>query len=93
MVSESLYCFLITQRVYTRFVKPISLKTDLYKKAAGKGRYEERGSLSCYYLTHREICEALHMDRFMRFTSSFLYKVFVGLLFLITFIFRQRGAM
>lgn len=80
--SSFIPVFLNYTKVYNPLLSnPLVLKTDLYKKAARKGRYEERGSLSCYYLTHREICEALHMDRFMRFTSSFLYKVFVGLLF------------
>lgn len=58
-----------------------AMESALLKKAVNLNRYRERGNVSCYYLTHKEVCEALHMDHFMRFSSSFLYKVFIGLLF------------
>lgn len=80
--SSFIPVFIDYTEVYNPLLRnPLILKTDLYQKAVEKGRYEKRGKISCYYLTHREICEALHMKHFMRFTSSFLYKIFVGLLF------------
>ena len=55
--------------------------SDLYKKAVEKNRIVEVGkNITCYMLTHKEICEALHLNRFMRFTPDFVYEVFVGLL-------------
>lgn len=80
--SSFIPVFLNYTKTYNPLLRnPLIRKMGLYRKAVEKGRYEERGSLSCYYLTHREICEALNMNRFMRFTPSFLYKVFIGLLF------------
>lgn len=37
-------------------------------------------NLYCYMLTHEEVCIALGLTRFMRFTPEFLYKLVVGLL-------------
>lgn len=36
--------------------------------------------LRCYMLTHKEICQALNLKRFMRFTPEFLYRVVVGMM-------------
>lgn len=60
---------------------PIVESTQLYQTAITLNRIKERDGVSCYYLTHLEICKALHMDKFVRFTSAFLYKFFVGLMF------------
>lgn len=55
-------------------------KTKMYLTAVEKGRrLEYEGTLSCYLLTHEEICKAFGMQHFMRFTSNFWYSVFVGL--------------
>lgn len=56
-------------------------RSSLYRMAVEKNRLVKRGSLSCYYLTHIEICKALSMRHFMRFTPSFLYYFHLGLLF------------
>ena len=52
----------------------------LYKDAVAKGRFVSNDILSCYFLTHEEICKAFGMKSFVRFTPNFCYKVFVGLL-------------
>lgn len=55
--------------------------TKLYQLAVEKNRYVVfDDKLSCYFLTHKEICVALGMRHFVRFTSNFWYKMFVGLL-------------
>ena len=69
-------------KVYNPFKNnPIVEKTKLYQVAVEKNRCREMDGVSCYYLTQYEVCKALGMSRFMRFTPSFLYQVFVGLLF------------
>lgn len=56
-------------------------KTDLYKMAISQNRLVDVNSeISCYMLTHKEICQAFHLSRFMRFTPDFMYKVYIGLL-------------
>ena len=55
--------------------------TGMYQVAIEKNRkvvYDKY--LSCYLLTHEEICRAFGMSRFMRFTSSYWYMIYVGLL-------------
>ena len=54
--------------------------SGLYKVAVQKGHLiEVSNSLRCYMLTHKEICEALHMHHFMRFPPDFLYKFIISL--------------
>lgn len=56
------------------------INSEIYQTAVQKNRVVEVNShLRCYMLTHKEICEALHMKYFMRFTPDFLYKLLVGL--------------
>lgn len=43
-------------------------------------KVEVNDDLSCYMLTHEEICKLLGLKKFMRFTPDFLYKFLVGLL-------------
>lgn len=53
----------------------------IYKMAVEKNRRVELScGLSAYFLTHREICEAFNMNKFMRFTPLFFYRILVGLL-------------
>lgn len=55
--------------------------TKMYKMAVEKNRFIQFGTFaSCYLLTHKEICEALGMHNFVRFTSDLWYKLVVGLL-------------
>lgn len=55
--------------------------TKLFKLAIEKNRFVTFGDkLSCYFLTHEEICRAFGMIHFMRFTPDFCYSLFVGLL-------------
>lgn len=57
------------------------LQSRLMQTAIKKNRkIEVNDNLYCYMLTHREICEALGLKRFMRFTPDFLYKFVVGAL-------------
>ena len=56
-------------------------ETSLYKKAVEMDRVKEvlpGGALKATLMTHREICEAIGMTRFMRFTPTFLYKFMIG---------------
>lgn len=55
-------------------------KTAMYQMAVEKGRFVDTGDVSAYYLTHKEICEAFGMTRFVRFHSSLWYNIFIGLL-------------
>lgn len=66
-------------------------ESRLYKMAKEKGRYleindisstgsQDRQVSSCYLLTHLEICEALGLKNFVRFTPDFLYKLIVGMI-------------
>lgn len=75
--------FIDYQKVFNpfRLKNSIVKETALFLKAVKTGRYVETGNISGYFLTHREICEVLNMKEFMRFTPSFLYRVFIGLLF------------
>lgn len=74
--------FINYNKVYNPFENNQMIQnTKLYKLAIEKNRYRENGGVSCYYLTQYEVCKALGMEQFMRFTPSFLYQVFVGLLF------------
>lgn len=63
--------------------KDTFMDSKLYKMTVKKGRVLEilpNGVLTVYLLTHAEICDALEMERFMRFTPQFLYKLIVGFL-------------
>lgn len=55
--------------------------TSLWQVASEKGRLVETEdeSLSCWMVTHLEVCKAFGMKQFMRFTPEFLYRVFVGM--------------
>jgi hypothetical protein len=55
--------------------------SKLYKTAVEKNRFVKVDNISCYFLTHLEICKALGMSNFMRFTPAVLYQVFLGLLY------------
>jgi len=72
---------------YRKVFNPVRMKdniikqTVLYQEAVKKNRFVEVDNLSCYFLTHLEICRALNMTEFMRFTPAFLYRLFIGLLF------------
>ena len=54
--------------------------TKMWKMAVEKGRFIQRGEISMYLLTHREICEAFGMEHFARFMSSLWYDLFIGVL-------------
>lgn len=55
--------------------------SKLYDMAVKKNRIIKVSEhLSCYMLTHEEICISLGLSKFMRFTAEFIYKIFVGLL-------------
>lgn len=60
-------------------------RTLLYSRAVEKNRIGsvtgENIQLSGYFMTHEEICRALQMRHFMRFTPNFWYQFFAGLLF------------
>lgn len=64
---------------------PAITNTAMYKKAVEMNRFVEGKSsdvtISCYFLTHTEICRAFGMSHFMRFTAGFWYDVFMGLLY------------
>lgn len=73
---------------YKYLYDPLSDNPDIdvsiYKLA---GYAKEKGrepinfnSLHCYMLTHEEICKCFGMSHFVRFTPSFVYEIFVGLL-------------
>lgn len=71
--------------VYDPFVDDHESKavsnSRLYNMAVEKNRIIKVSEhLSCYMLTHEEICASLGLSKFMRFTPEFIYKVFVGLL-------------
>lgn len=56
-------------------------QSDIYKMAIQKDRKVViNDSLSCYYLTHLEICRALHITKFIRFTPDFINNIVIGLL-------------
>lgn len=74
--------FIDYKKVHNPFKYSDTVKnTRLYKQAVEKGRVREFANVSCYYLTQYEVCKALGMTQFMRFTPVFLYDVFAGLLF------------
>ena len=54
----------------------------LYKIAVeDKNRFLDLGGqLSAYMVTHKEICKAFHLNRFVRFSPLAAYDLFVGLL-------------
>lgn len=54
--------------------------TFMYNTAVEKGRFVSNGSVSAYFLTHKEICKCFGMHRFARFTPHVWYSLFVGLL-------------
>lgn len=76
--------FINVKNIYSPFHDDVSSdgykNTKLYKMAIEKDRQLDIGNITCYMLTHLEICEAFGLSRFMRFTPDFVYKVFVGLL-------------
>lgn len=56
-------------------------QSKLMQMAIEKNRCVEVNSdLKCYMLTHEEICKALGLTKFMKFTPEFLYKLIVSLL-------------
>lgn len=61
------------------------LNSNLYKMAIERGRKAslttESAETVAYFLTQEEICRAFHLTRFTRFTASFAYDVFMGLLY------------
>ena len=59
---------------------PSILNSEIYYLAKEKNRFIQIDNLSGYMLTHKEICQCLGMDRFMRFTPAFLYRLIVGLI-------------
>ena len=57
------------------------MHTRLMQTAVGNSReVVVNNKLRCYMLTHKEICQALNLKRFMRFTPEFLYRVVVGMM-------------
>lgn len=57
------------------------MNSNLMQTAIKNNRkLEVSESLTCYMLTHEEICRALGLKKFMRFTPDFLYRYVVGLL-------------
>lgn len=56
-------------------------RSKLFREAVSKNRFVQSENLSCYFLTHAEICRALGMHNFMRFTPSALYRIYVGLMY------------
>lgn len=57
------------------------LESQLYKTAMEKNRRIITPSgMECYFLTELEVCKALHLRYFTRFTPSLFYKVLVGTL-------------
>ena len=76
--------FIAVKNIYNPFSDDVSSEgyknTTLYQMAVDKDRKVEVGNISCYMLTHLEICKAFGLSKFMRFTPDFVYKVFVGLL-------------
>lgn len=55
-------------------------QTRMHKLAVSKGRFVESNGVSAYFLTHLEICKALGMTHFARFSPSLWFNLFVGLL-------------
>lgn len=55
-------------------------RTKLYTRACELNCIVELDGIKCYMLPHKEICLALGLSKFMRFTPDFIYKVFVGAL-------------
>ena len=61
--------------------KHIFEQTSLFKECAAKDRVLEVGDdIKCYMLTQLEVCKAMGLSRYMRFTPEFIYKVYVGLI-------------
>lgn len=59
---------------------PVFKKSRLYRKIFEVGRVRKGQNFVVYYLTHMEICKALNMKYFMRFTPMFLYNFVIGLM-------------
>ena len=74
-------CSLIFNPMKDRMIQ----NTKMYKMAVETNRYIEIKqpdcTLSCYFLTHQEICEAFGMIHFMRFTPYFWLQIYFGLLY------------
>lgn len=75
--------FMDYQKVFNPLLNnKVFQNSDLFNLATSpelKNRCREYSGVSGYYLTHLEICRALHLEYFMRFTPAFLYSIFVGL--------------
>lgn len=56
-------------------------QTNLYKMCIDKNRILEVGDdIKCYMLTQLEVCQAMGLTKYMRFTPDFIYKVYIGLI-------------
>ena len=73
--------FVDYKNVYNPLIHdPSILNSEIYYLAKEKNRFIQIDNLSGYMLTHKEICQCLGLDRFMRFTPAFLYRLVVGLI-------------
>lgn len=67
-------------KVYNPIINDnILMNSKLLTMAREKGRVRESEYFRAYLLTHMEICAALNMKNFVRFTPAFLYNFIVGL--------------
>lgn len=60
-------------------IDQVLMNSALVRKAIEKNRVRQGDYFDMYLLSHMEVCEALHMKSFMRFTPGFLYNFMVGL--------------
>lgn len=59
--------------------EPRFLNSQLYQMAIQKNRkITTPTGMQCYFLTELEVCKALHLKNFTRFTPSLFYRVLVG---------------
>lgn len=55
---------------------------SIYKNARKETRkVSVEGILSCYMMTHLELCKAFNMRHFIRFTPRLCYRVLIGLIY------------
>lgn len=77
--------FVDTDIIFNPLRAAAVMGSDVYKLAIEKNRCVSttiaNHKLSALFLTQTEICEALHMSRFMRFTPAFFYDIFMGLVY------------
>lgn len=62
--------FIFNPLTQVPFIFKFFKETDFYKQCLEVGSVQV-GSIAVYYLTHLEISQALHLERFMRFTAPF----------------------